>query len=267
MLFNNLGRRIPSEECRVFNPSDNTFYKLNQPPIDYEQQLRKSAQLGLVTDACSYESFKGISENIYQWIDGTPQWKNLTLGPSIPFTLHIPDLEKDEGSQLSERFLPLIKSECSKRPVGEFRATIQGNSKLEGSFSVDPNTNYQRFISQSRKGRVTGLYFPCAFQEYDISSQRRQLSRITSEAPFQLCVSGHIEISYSLSLYPELLFDSRYYSPILCASPLVHHDSRMIPIFKSYGPHTEFWLMSQMLTPSTTQVSEQWSGGLTIYDF
>ena len=24
---------------------------------------------------------------------------------------------------------------------------------------------------------------------------------------------------------------------------------------KSYGPHLEFWLMSQMLSPSTTQVS------------
>ena len=40
----------------------------------------------------------------------------------------------------------------------------------------------------------------------------------------------------------------------------------MVMLFKSYGPHLEFWLMSQMLTPNETQVSEQWSGGVTIFE-
>ena len=49
-------------------------------------------------------------------------------------------------------------------------------------------------------------------------------------------------------------------------SAFVHSDERLILVLKSYGPHMEFWCMTQMLSKHTTQVSEQWSGGLTLFD-
>jgi hypothetical protein len=66
-------------------------------------------------------------------------------------------------------------------------------------------------------------------------------------------------------MYPDMLINSDYYSPILCLSSYIHSDERMILLYKSYGPHLEFWCMTQMLTPNTKQVSEQWTGGITIF--
>ena len=44
-----------------------------------------------------------------------------------------------------------------------------------------------------------------------------------------------------------------------------HVDNRLEAVLKSYGPHLEFWVLSNLLTPGIEQVSEQWYGGLTIY--
>jgi hypothetical protein len=44
-----------------------------------------------------------------------------------------------------------------------------------------------------------------------------------------------------------------------------HADPRMVLLLKAYGPHLEFWCMTQMLSRNITQVSEQWAGGLSIY--
>ena len=48
-------------------------------------------------------------------------------------------------------------------------------------------------------------------------------------------------------------------------SSFVHSDERLVLLLKAYGPHMEFWCMTQMLSKNTTQVSEQWAGGLTIF--
>jgi hypothetical protein len=45
----------------------------------------------------------------------------------------------------------------------------------------------------------------------------------------------------------------------------MHDDPRLVLLLKSYGPHLEFWCMTQMLTKDVTQVSEQWSGGISIF--
>ena len=44
-----------------------------------------------------------------------------------------------------------------------------------------------------------------------------------------------------------------------------HVDERLEAVLKSYGPHLEFWVLSNVLTPGKEQISEQWYGGLTIY--
>ena len=80
-----------------------------------------------------------------------------------------------------------------------------------------------------------------------------------------MCLSGAMDIGAAVVGFPELLISKDHYTPILCMSSLVHSDKRLILALKSYGPHMEFWCMTQMLSKKTTQVSEQWAGGLTIF--
>ena len=79
------------------------------------------------------------------------------------------------------------------------------------------------------------------------------------------CLSGGIDICAALIGVPELLISDENYAPILCMSSYVHDDSRLVLLLKSYGPHLEFWCMTQMLSKNVTQVSEQWSGGVSIF--
>jgi hypothetical protein len=46
----------------------------------------------------------------------------------------------------------------------------------------------------------------------------------------------------------------------------VHSEKRLALLLKAYGPHMEFWCMTQMLTPDVTKVFEQWLGGLIVYE-
>ena len=80
-----------------------------------------------------------------------------------------------------------------------------------------------------------------------------------------LCLSGPIEVATSLIGTPNLLINKKYYSPVLCLSSVTHSDPRLICCFKSYGRHLEFWCLSQMLSKTKKQVSEQWSGGLSFF--
>jgi hypothetical protein len=83
---------------------------------------------------------------------------------------------------------------------------------------------------------------------------------------FNVCLSGAKDVTAAIVGSPELLISGEFYTPILCMSSYVHSDPRLVLLIKSYGPHLEFWCMSQMLTKEITQVSEQWSGGLSIFE-
>ncbi len=155
-----------------------------------------------------------------------------------------------EADTSAIRHHPLIRS-----AVADGFACILGGASAEAT----------KFLEQTSNSTIVGYYFPTALQEFDIDSQRKRVMDLPKLDKLGLCLSGPFEIIYSLICYPKLLFDKQNYSPILCASSLEHKDPRMVMLLKSYGPHLEFWLMSQMLTPEKTQVSEQWSGGITIY--
>jgi len=79
-----------------------------------------------------------------------------------------------------------------------------------------------------------------------------------------LVLSGGFEAAAALAGSPDLLMNQEAYPPVLCLSAFQHADKRLMLCFKAYGQSLEFWCMSQMLTPTTYQVSEQWSGGLTL---
>ena len=100
-------------------------------------------------------------------------------------------------------------------------------------------------------------------QEYSVDAQTTQMKDLKNIS--NICLSGPIEVSSSLIGNPNLLINKKYYSPVLCLSGVTHIDERLISCFKSYGRHLEFWCLSQMLSKDKKQVSEQWSGGISIY--
>ena len=81
-----------------------------------------------------------------------------------------------------------------------------------------------------------------------------------------VCLSGGLDVVAAMVGSPGLLVNEEQYPPILCLSAYRHVDPRLVLILKAYGPHLEFWCMTQMLTKTVTQVSEQWAGGLTIFN-
>lgn len=266
MLINHLGRFNPSEECRVFSKTPKNFYKLNSPKIEYMTQHQTAVCAGLTSSKLDVSGIEASLAFINDRVGNSDAYKHLFKATAVPFCFTVPDRRIDLGRELEGRWLPLLQTEFEKKiPGAQFRATLQGNTQLADQINPANGSGYAEFLDQHSCSIVVGYYFPTAFQEFDISSQRKRIINLPTIDKLAFCLSGPFEIIYTLVCYPDLLFDRQSYSPILCASSLEHKDPRMVMIFKSYGPHLEFWLMSQMLTPSRTQVSEQWSGGLTIY--
>lgn len=261
-----LGRNNPSEDCRVFSDVPKEFYKIDPLNIDYAAQHKLAAESGMVSnslDASDVETGLGDVEAV---IKSSDDYRNLFEGPAIPFCLSIPDGNEDLGTQLEDHWLPLLKKEYERQVSGTyFKATLQGDTELKESVTVSEKSGYDDFLDKAASSTVAGYFFPTAFQEFDIKSQRTRIADLPQLGDLGMCLSGPFEMIYSLVTYPKLLFSEDKYSPILCASALEHSDPRMVLMFKSYGPHLEFWLMTQMLTPTKTQVSEQWSGGITIF--
>ena len=266
MLINELGRFNPSRECRTFSSTPNSFYKLNDIEVDYSSQHQLAVSNSFLHGEHEISQIEGALRTIKDCIKDNKNYSNLYQATAIPFCLSLPETMPDVGTQLEENWLPSLKLHYEKQVQGGyFKATLQGHTKLSKHLTVAKGSGYENFLGQLSNSTVVGYYFPTAFQEFDINSQRKRIASLPEIKSLALCLSGPIEIAYSLLCYPKLLFNLKHYSPILCASSLEHQDPRMIILFKSYGPHLEFWLMTQMLTPTKTQVSEQWSGGITIY--
>jgi len=266
LLFNELGRSVPSENCRVFSDIPKEFYKTNPINVDYANQHRLALENGLISDDVIVSDIETGLGDIVDMINASSDHKNLFIGPAIPFSFSMPKAGQDLGAQLESFWLPLLKDNYEQQGADRyFKATLQGNTKLEQSVKIAVGSGYDLFLEKCTSSTVVGYYFPTVFQEFDIQSQRSRSAGIKGITGLEMCLSGPFEIIYSLISYPDFLVNSESYSPILCASALEHIDPRMVLMFKSYGPHLEFWLMTQMLTPTKTQVSEQWSGGLTIY--
>lgn len=261
-----LGRNNPSEDCRVFSDVPKEFYKIDPLNIDFGAQHKLAVANGMVSDALDASDVEDGLKNIKASIEGSDDYQNLFNGPAIPFCLSIPDGTDDLGSQLEDHWLPLLKKEYERQVPGTyFKATLQGDTELKKSVTICENSGYETFLDKASKTTVAGYFFPTAFQEFDIKSQRKRIADLPDLDDLDVCLSGPFEMVYSLIAQPKLLFSEENYSPILCASALLHSDPRMVMMFKSYGPHLEFWLMTQMLTPTKTQVSEQWAGGITIF--
>jgi hypothetical protein len=263
--FSEVGRRIPSPAMRVFSDTPNFFYRLNTPDIQYSDVWARLHESGL-THGLSALEFERQSEHLIDTVAADANFANLLKGVHIPFVVSVDKRGFDLGGHLEHTLLPkLEQSFLSEYPAHRFKAVLQGHHTLDRQLSLHPDANYEGFIESAMQSPVVGLFFPQALQEFDVASQRNQMAELPSLQGANFCLSGGLDITSALIGSPHLLINEDYYPPILCMSAYVHSDPRLVLMLKSYGPHLEFWCMSQMLSKDVTQVSEQWAGGLTAY--
>lgn len=264
-FFSEIGRRVPASEMRVFGETPQNYYKIDFQPINYAKILENSITFGGVDPSVKVQEFQSACEKLKSKFLENAEFENLFKGIHIPFICKKIESVDDLGKDLQDVELPNFqKSFNAKYPDHHFKAILQSNSQLAGSVSLDPRSRYDEFVAQCQAETVVGWYFPQALQEFDVESQRKQMIDLPNVG--NICLSGGVDIMAALVGSPHLLIGEDDYAPILCMSAYVHNDPRLVLLIKSYGPHMEFWCMTQMLTRTTTQVSEQWSGGITIYN-
>jgi len=264
-LFDDFGRRLPSDGDRVFSNKPSFYYKLNQPDVDYDLILERARKYNLCPNNLPTADFKSKADSLLNKLKQNDNFSSLANGVHIPFIYRHSDKKDDLGTNLEEKVLPALKdSFTDKFPDAHFKAVLQSNSKLRGNIKIHPDSRYDTFLDDSLDG-VIGWYFPQAFQEFDIDSQRSQMVKLPELDDVKMCLSGAMDIGAAVVSLPELLISKDHYTPILCMSAFVHSDERLVLLLKSYGPHMEFWCMTQMLSKHTAQVSEQWAGGITIF--
>jgi hypothetical protein len=266
-LFSNLGRRVPTSGMRVYNEIPSEYYKLRQPKINYDIINNRLKKHHLVSEEFSALDFEKNAEKVLNNIKKNSQFSNLLNGVHIPFAYYGKDDITDLGGNIESKLLPCLRKEFNSfYPNSHFKAVLQSNTQLLRNIKIAENSRYETLIEKTKTKHIVGWFFPQALQEFDVDSQRSQMQSLPTLDGAELCLSGAIDICASLVGSPDLLISEDFYTPILCMSAYQHVDPRMVLLLKAYGPHLEFWCMTQMLSSTVKQVSEQWSGGLCIYN-
>ena len=257
-MFDTKGSFIPSSVHNVFSYPPSGYYKFNV----------ESSPDELIDVICNSYNKTGINirplfNDLLVEIQQDSTLSPVLYGPYIPFCIH-QNPSTDVGAILESELLPLLNTSFHHRHQdSHFKVVIQDKQLLSGRLMSAHDSGYERFLSTLNSSNLVGFYFPYVFPEFSISSQREAFKSITTS--LNSCLSGPLEIVSASITYPSLLINTVHYSPILCMSGVRHVDDRLEAVLKSYGPHLEFWILSNVLTPGVEQVSEQWYGGLTIY--
>jgi hypothetical protein len=266
-LFDDKGRCLPSKNCRVFAEKQSDYYKISKKKLDFNEIFERIKRFGGAVDEFDAVNFEYQSNNLLKKLENNEGFKNITNGPHIPFLYKEINDNNDLGTDLEIFQLQKLKDSFGdKFPESHFKAVLQSDSKLKNNLKLEPGVGYENFIDLAKKKTVVGWFFPQAFQEYDVNSQRVRIKELPQVNDFNYCLSGGKDACAALVGCPELLISGEHYAPILCLSAYVHSDPRLVLLLKSYGPHMEFWCMTQILTKGIMQVSEQWSGGITVYE-
>jgi hypothetical protein len=262
-MFNQIGRRKNTNNYRLFEPEDLTYYQIKNSDITY-QELATNYQLTSFFPEIQVDIFELVCESLKRRLSALRSVAPILNGVCIPFAL--PRLrERREISEIVlDDYLPFLeRSYHTNIRDGRFNVIVQGGSTLMGNLRIAKNSQYENLIESNTTYPLYGLYFPQALQQFDIQSQIRQMAELPTCLP--LCLSGPMEVLSVLIGKPDLLINEESYCPILCMSAVEHVDYRLALVIKSYGCNLELWAMSQMVTPTLKQVSEQWSGGITVF--
>ncbi len=265
-LFSEFGRRVPPPNMRLFSSTPKSYYAFEKPHIDYQAILDRAKQYNGVPINYTVQEFKEKSSKILRMLSRDKIYASILNGVHVPFACKLTSEIDDLGTHLQDVLLPKVSTAfLDGNQGGYFKAILQGDSQLKFNIELDPHSRFGEFVKASRSDVVVGWLFPGVLQEYDVESQRLQMQTLKESKGVNVCLSGGLDICSAMTGYPNLLISQSKYSPILCLSAYVHRDPRLVCVMKSYGPHMEFWCMTQMLTKTIKQVSEQWAGGLTVY--
>lgn len=259
-MFDAQGFFIPTTESRVFSYPPTNYYRLNQSHSFRELLDNLAHRYCLNIDTLNTQADALLRQLTN---DVNLSSSSVTEIPIKPFFIKKQSI-LDIGSYLEDELLVELQSQfLSLYPSSHFKVISQDKNRLSSRIRPVDQTNYNYLLKALDRSDVFGLYLPLAFFQHSVSSQRSSFTALKSAN--NICLSGPIDIISSLINEPSLLIDNESYSPILCMSGVNHADPRLELCIKSYGPHLEMWILSNVLTPGVEQISEQWSGGITIF--
>jgi hypothetical protein len=250
---------------RVFGKVLRRYYRLKQPEIRFDAVLSRLDGHAGLGGAISAQQFESACQELKDAAKDDASLSGLFNGVHVPFVCPQTNQEADLGKEFEEHWLAAVqRSFVKSNPQHHFKRNLQGASPtLSEALRVAEGSRYENLLRARKEGAVVGWYFPTALQEYDIASQRAQMRSLP--LPETLVLSGGLDAAAALVGSPDLLMNTETYPPVLCLSGFAHKDPRLMLCFKAYGLSLEFWLLGQMLVPGVTQVSEQWTGGLTMF--
>jgi hypothetical protein len=265
--FSEDGRRIPHAGMRVFSQNKSDYYKFSRQEISYEEIYLNFKKYGDGEIKISCSEFTERAKSLYGKIKNNKDYENITNGYAIPFIMPSIKNTLNLGRLLQMKYLPSLKNSFeSNFTNNKFKAILQGGTELDGNVQMEPESNVEKLFEQCLNNEIVCWLFPEVFSGYDIFSQRKQISTLPKAQDFGVCLGGGVDILSAAIGTPSLLINENHYAPIICMSGYTNLDPRLVMLLKSYGPHLEFWCMSQMLTSQITQVSEQWTGALTLFE-
>ena len=268
-LFDETGRRIPYPGMRVHNQVSRRYFYLLQPRLDYAAIFERTAQaLRLPELPERTERLAAICNAILAGLRSDPALSNLTQAVHVPF-LCPPALSGQGRSEDLRRLLEAVaRSFTAAFPEFDFRDLCPG--KPDDTAVPATGSRYEQFEAARSHGFVTGLYFPNCLAEYDLASQRAQMSTLpaavdSGAGKAAIVLSGPAEAAAALAGSPDLLRNEANYPHHLCLSGIQEPGDQIVYTFEAYGGNLRFRHRSNLLTPEVTQVSEQWAGGLTVF--
>ena len=261
-LFDDHGRRIPYSGMRVHSQVSRQYFRLNQPEVDCAAIWRRTVEhLQLPDPPVSAAQFCAASEAI---LDGLRRQSALA---NLIHAIHVPFLcpPVDDLRQLMQA---VGRSYTARFPQSDFLDLCPG--RPDGHALPAPGSRYEKFGQARTGGYVAGVYFPNCLSEFDIDSQRRQMATLpetleTGAGTATIVLSGPADAAAALIGSPDLLWNEANYPHHLCLSAIQDPEDQVVYTFEAYGHNLRFRYRSNMLTPTVTQVSEQWAGGLTIF--
>jgi len=273
-LFDEYGRRIPYTGMRVFPQAgghSRRYYYLNQPAVmDYHAGYRLTKQYFKLEDIpFSAEDYQqelvGMSEGISH--DGS--LLNLFAGVHVPFIgpPQAPGVKR--GAELRGFVDAAGRSFKNDYPKYDFH-DLSGKF-LESDIGLAGGSRYERLEEARSRGWIVGWYFPNCLSEYDLASQRKQMTTLpdyvqaSGDRRAMIVLSGGVEAAAALIGCPGLLHNETNYPHHLCLAALTDPDENFFYSFEAYGHDLVFNRRTNMLTPSVTQISEQFAGGLTVF--
>ncbi len=269
-LFDKHGRRIPYGGMRVYNQVSRRYFLLEQPEYDCTLALARGrmAQFADLPDLPSANKFSFVCGAILAAIEDSSQIANLAQAVCVPFIC--PPKTTGRGEDIQKLLAAVQVSFLDRFPEGDFRNLCEG--KPNDEVALAQGSRYEKLEAAREQGWVAGWYFPNCLAEFDLASQRKQMETLPETVGnAQIVLSGAAEAAMAIAGTPGLLFgeiNNLHYPHHLCLSALQEPGDALVYTFEHYAntpPAMRFRHRSNMLTPTTTQVSEQWAGGLTVF--